>query len=67
VLEWDEQSNPELIMALHGQQDFNFEFFGGLTNNAPPGNSGDILYLLPAGGGTIVLHCTKHGDIGPIT
>lgn len=65
TLSWDATTDL-LIAKLHGQQDFNFEGFGGLVNNAGAGVTGDVLYSLPAGGGTIVLHCKKHNVIIPL-
>lgn len=62
ILLWD-ATTDEPIINLHGQQDFCFDRFGGLTNNAGAGITGDVLYTSPAGPSTVVLFCTKHGVI----
>jgi len=63
---WDATADVDII-SLHGQQDFCFDKFGGLTNNAGAGVTGDVLYDGGASAGdfTIVIHATKHGIIDP--
>lgn len=62
ILEW-EATVDVVVAVLHGQQDFCFDFFGGLTNDAGAGVTGNILYTASTSH-TLVLHCTKHGIIG---
>lgn len=64
---WWDATSPSLIWGMSGGDDGEFSNFGGLTNNAPPGFTGNILFSTSGAvtGGTTVLtfaaiiECTK--------
>lgn len=41
---WWDATSPELIWGMSGGDDGEFSNFGGITNNAPPGFTGNILF-----------------------
>jgi hypothetical protein len=41
---WWDATSPELIWGVSGGDDGEFNNFGGITNNAPPGFTGNILF-----------------------
>lgn len=57
VLLWDATADVEAL-RLHGSQDFCFDKFGGITNNAGAGVTGDLLYDID--NGTVVIWAVKH-------
>ena len=43
-LHWDADSNVDIMTLPIGEDVYNLHFFGGLTNNAGSGVTGDILF-----------------------
>lgn len=41
---WWDATAPELVWGVSGGDDGEFSNFGGITNNAPPGFTGNILF-----------------------
>jgi len=41
---WWDATSPELAWGVSGGDDGDFSNFGGITNNAPPGFTGNILF-----------------------
>jgi hypothetical protein len=63
TLAWDATTDVTAI-TLNETQDFCFSEFGGLTNNAGAGVTGDVLYTgFGTGAFTVVLWCVKQGTI----
>ncbi len=63
TLAWDATVDVTAI-NLNETQDFDFTCFGGLTNNAGAGVTGDLIYTgVGTGNFSIVIQCTKHGTI----
>lgn len=49
---WWQATTPELVWGMGGGDDNEFSNFGGLTNNAPAGFTGNILFSTTGGGAT---------------
>lgn len=65
TIAWDATADVTAI-NLNEVQDFDFHKFGGLTNNAGAGVTGDINYTgIGTGNFTVILWCTKRGIIDP--
>lgn len=64
---WWDATSPELVWGMGGGDDNEFSNFGGLTNNAPPGFTGNILFSTTGGGATptgvytfaFIIECVK--------
>lgn len=75
---WWQATTNELFWGMSGGDDNEFSNFGGLTNNATPGATGDIMFSTTGVGGTpttangfltfaVIVECTKLGVTTPGT
>jgi len=63
---WDATVDVLAVGLAGNSEDMDFTKFGGLTNNAGAGVTGDIqVNGVGVGNFTIILHCSKHGIIDP--
>lgn len=73
---WWQATTNELFWGMSGGDDNEFSNFGGLTNNATPGATGDIMFSTTGVGGTpttangfltfaVIVECTKLGVTTP--
>lgn len=64
---WWQATNNELVWAMSGGDDSDFSNFGGITNNAPPGFTGNVMFSTSGGGATptsvmsfaFIIECVK--------